>query len=254
LPRKGLDVDGVNVITAPTDAGVLVELWEEAEARLRPVSDLERRAAQARTEYERAGQFHRYETDVRTGKAKPPVVVLAPQAPPRYYLGACLRCSREMWMHSPKHRVPICGGAGHEHLHAVRSAVLPQAPDGPRTSRPALLPVLRPDPQRRAPCAAPSREGGRPMSREPSSAMHRGWRAFEQEPEPSQPKPGPPKRIPRIRVENPGEDKAINKLLTTTEKLSAEERKIVRGYRLSTGGDAARLERMRIDLDILEGR
>ena len=94
------------------------------------------------------------------------------------------------------------------------------------------------------------------MSREPSSPMHRGWRSFEA-PEPKPDllrKPQPPirRRPPRVRVENPGKDKAINKLLTTTEALTAEERVILRGYRLSTGGDAARLERMRIELDILK--
>lgn len=96
------------------------------------------------------------------------------------------------------------------------------------------------------------------MSREPSSPMMRGWSSYEAQPtpapEPTRPKPGPPKRIPRVRVENPGKDKALTKLATTTEALTADERRILRGYRLSTGGDAERLERMRIDLDIAMGR
>ena len=41
-------------------------------------------------------------------RAKPPIVVLAPSTHPRYFLGACLRCDVEMWVHSPKPRVPIC--------------------------------------------------------------------------------------------------------------------------------------------------
>ena len=75
------------------------------------------------------------------------------------------------------------------------------------------------------------------MSREPSSPMHREWKHYEKarppEPEPQQPKPSRPKRVPRVRVENPGRDKAIEKLLMTTEKLTVEERRIVQGYRIS---------------------
>lgn len=93
------------------------------------------------------------------------------------------------------------------------------------------------------------------MSREPSSPMHRGWRSFDQPPEPEPTKPAPGKgRNIRIRVENSGRDKAINKLLTTTEALSAEERKIIRGYRLSVGGETTRKERMRLGLDIMKER
>lgn len=88
--------------------------------------------------------------------------------------------------------------------------------------------------------------------------MMRGWGSFEAQPapesEPSHPKPGPPKRIPRVRVENPGKDKALTKLATTTEALTADERRILRGYRLSVGGDTSRLERMRVELDIAMGR
>jgi hypothetical protein len=93
------------------------------------------------------------------------------------------------------------------------------------------------------------------VSREPSSPMHRQWKYHEKvspPPEPENPKSSPPKRIPRVRVENAGQDKAIQKLLTTTEQLTAEERRIVRGYRLSSGGDAERIERARIELDILK--
>lgn len=85
--------------------------WEEAAARLsRGSSDLEQRAEQARTDYTRAKRFEHFEADVRAGRAKPPIVVLIPNAPPRYYLGECLDCSVELWVHKPKPRVPICRG------------------------------------------------------------------------------------------------------------------------------------------------
>ncbi|UAL31250.1 hypothetical protein K8W59_07260 [Nocardioides rotundus] len=57
-----------------------------------------------------------------------------------------------------------------------------------------------------------------------------------------------------MRVEGAGRDKAMQKLMTTTEKLTREERRILRGYRLSVGGDTSRLERMRVELDIAMGR
>ena len=44
--------------------------------------------------------------------------------------------------------------------------------------------------------------------------------------------------------------RAVAKLLSTTEALSAEERKIVRGYRLSQGGPVADAERRKIDREV----
>jgi hypothetical protein len=68
-------------------------------------SDLEARAAQVRTDAERASQFRRYEGDVRVGRAKPPAIKT-----PRYLLGCCLRCGIEIWVTSPRPRVPVCKG------------------------------------------------------------------------------------------------------------------------------------------------
>lgn len=76
--------------------------WAEA------VSTLEQRADQVRHDYERGRQFGRFDNDVRKGRAKPPVIVLTPAAHPRYWLGLCLDCNRELWVHSPKPRVPLC--------------------------------------------------------------------------------------------------------------------------------------------------
>lgn len=94
------------------------------------------------------------------------------------------------------------------------------------------------------------------MSREPSSPLHRSWQYHEKAepppPPPTQPKAGPPKRVPRVRVENAGRDEAIEKLLTTTEKLTVEERRIVQGFRLSKGGPKADAERRRIEQRIRE--
>jgi hypothetical protein len=92
------------------------------------------------------------------------------------------------------------------------------------------------------------------MSREPQSPMMRGWSAFK-EPAPLPPPPKKPRRRKfRVVVEPTRKEReqVTQKMTTTTEALTAEERRILRGYRLSVGGDAARLERMRIDLDIVK--
>ncbi|WP_166389601.1 hypothetical protein [Nocardioides ochotonae] len=83
--------------------------FEEAQARLSRAggSTLEQRASQAHADYERGLNLDRFSRSVREGRAKPPVVVLAPETSPRYFLGECLRCSREMRVHSAKPRVPI---------------------------------------------------------------------------------------------------------------------------------------------------
>jgi hypothetical protein len=97
-------------------------------------------------------------------------------------------------------------------------------------------------------------------SREPTSAAHRE-RLYaapappkaEPAPAPTQlPKPQPPRRRakPRVRVEGTARDRALTKALTTTEALSAEERRIVAGYRLSKGGPEAEAERKRIEQHI----
>lgn len=74
------------------------------------------------------------------------------------------------------------------------------------------------------------------MSREPSSAMHRGWNSYEAPPappKPTKPKRGKGKKI-RVRMEpTKKREQAVNKLLLSTEALTPEERKIVRGYRIS---------------------
>lgn len=83
------------------------------------------------------------------------------------------------------------------------------------------------------------------MSREPSNPLHREWQYLvkaEPPPKEEQPKASPPKRVPRVRVENPTQDPGVQKMLRekafrkfsmTTEALSEEERKIIRGYRIS---------------------
>lgn len=79
--------------------------WEAAAARLSP---LEQRAAQTRIDFERGVNLDRFDRAVKSGKAKPPVVVLTPGLRPRFFLGYCVRCDFEMWVHSPRPRVPIC--------------------------------------------------------------------------------------------------------------------------------------------------
>lgn len=92
------------------------------------------------------------------------------------------------------------------------------------------------------------------MSREPSSPVHRYRealaRAGNAEPEPAPPpKPKPGKRKFRVTVEpsKRRREQTLAKLTTTTEALTAEERLIVRGYRLSIGGPAAEAERRNIE-------
>lgn len=70
-------------------------------------SDLEQRAEQARADYARARQLEHFESDVRRGRAKAPVVVLAPRAEPRYFLD-CIDCEWTIWLHRPEPRVPLC--------------------------------------------------------------------------------------------------------------------------------------------------
>lgn len=52
----------------------------------------------------------------------------------------------------------------------------------------------------------------------------------------------------------PTRDRVVSKLLATTEALTAEERKIVSGYRLSTGGPAAEAERRQIEEQVRKGK
>lgn len=56
--------------------------WEQVAADLHTAtgSDLAERAEQARTDYERARQFEHFEAEVRTGRAKPPIIVLDREA------------------------------------------------------------------------------------------------------------------------------------------------------------------------------
>ncbi len=61
---------------------------------------------------------------------------------------------------------------------------------------------------------------------------------------------------PRPRRARPMRERAVSKLLPTPERaliqrgLSAEERKIIRGYRLSIGGPAAEAERRQIEREV----
>ena len=84
--------------------------FEEVSAALEAAtgSALERKAAETRRDYERGRQFQHFDNDVKRGRAKPPIVVLTPDAAPRYWLGHCLDCSVELWVHRPKPRVPLC--------------------------------------------------------------------------------------------------------------------------------------------------
>lgn len=95
------------------------------------------------------------------------------------------------------------------------------------------------------------------MSREPSSPMHRGWSAYDEpEPPPKKPRIRPGKRNFKVRVEPSKKQKqrALTKLTNTTEALTAEERKIVRGYRLSVGGSTAEAERRLLEGEIARTR
>lgn len=104
------------------------------------------------------------------------------------------------------------------------------------------------------------------MSREPSSGELRYWfTGGEPPPKPSPPpkanplaKPQPPpsrRRVPRVRVEGvSAAERAVLKLATTTTALTAEERRIIRGYRLSVGGAAAEAAKREIEIEIEKGR
>ena len=119
------------------------------------------------------------------------------------------------------------------------------------------------------------------MSRRPTSASNivrfNGGDAVPPPP-PEKPKALPPKKVPRVRVEMPkpkqqtqpgraesearqrraaatresARQKALTKLQTTTEALTPEERKIVRGFRLSGGAGfaAEQAERRRMEKEI----
>lgn len=66
--------------------------------------------------------------------------------------------------------------------------------------------------------------------------------------EPEKPKPKPP--APTRGYHARAYERAVTKQLTTTEALSAEERQIISGYRLSVGGEAAEAERRRIEREV----
>ncbi len=82
--------------------------WEAA------AGTLESRARQVRTEHERAHHLELYSQDVRRGRATgrhevtTTLPVQAAALEPRYWLGACLRCEREIWAHTLRPRVPVC--------------------------------------------------------------------------------------------------------------------------------------------------
>ncbi|MGY2700766.1 hypothetical protein [Nocardioides sp. HB32] len=101
------------------------------------------------------------------------------------------------------------------------------------------------------------------MSRrsEPQSAANRVWETHARTGEDTGPrvapptKPPPPKRY-RIRVEGlkPRRESVVSKWKTTTEALTDEERSIVRGYRLSVGGEAAETTRREIEAEVRRER
>lgn len=105
------------------------------------------------------------------------------------------------------------------------------------------------------------------MSAEPSSGAmrhalaHGGYQPAPQvEPEPKPKRlrivvePAKPRssRLPTAqhRDERGNYQRAVTKLTTTTEALTAEERQIISGYRLSMGGAAAEAERRRIEQEV----
>lgn len=69
---------------------------------------------------------------------------------------------------------------------------------------------------------------------EPQSPMMRGWDAYKQPSPPPKPKP---KKGRKFKVSVPPPEakrqEVVNKLLMSTEALSPEEKKILRGYRIS---------------------
>ena len=103
---RALD-DRDNLVSARTRHAKKFEEVSEALERATG-SDLERKADEVRRDFERSGHLTRFSEDVREGKAKPPVIVLTPQQPARYFFGQCLDCSVELWAHKPKPRVPLC--------------------------------------------------------------------------------------------------------------------------------------------------
>lgn len=110
------------------------------------------------------------------------------------------------------------------------------------------------------------------MSHEPSSAAHRwgqthgghaGYFPEEKPAPPAEPPRGPQRKrkfrvvvepaTPKPPVPQPTRgyyERAVRKQMTTTEALTAEERQIISGYRLSVGGDAAEAERRRIEKEV----
>ncbi|KAB2806925.1 hypothetical protein F9L07_28225 [Pimelobacter simplex] len=76
-------------------------------SRLRGTTTLAERAEQVRIEDERSRHLRRYDSEVRKGRAKPPVVVLAPDCPPRYTL-VCIGCDQTIHLHRPERVVPLC--------------------------------------------------------------------------------------------------------------------------------------------------
>ncbi|UMG94156.1 hypothetical protein [Nocardioides sp. TF02-7] len=63
-------------------------------------------------------------------------------------------------------------------------------------------------------------------------------------------KPQPPNRRRRRVPTDKQRERAFTKLTTTTEALTAEERQIIRGYRLSIGGEAAEAARREIEREV----
>ena len=112
------------------------------------------------------------------------------------------------------------------------------------------------------------------MSREPSSGEMRYAVAHGGYNNPGpEVKPPPPPKIPKRRFkivvpeakpqpvrgtlpsgqhrdERGNYQRAVTKMTTTTEALTAEERQIISGYRLSVGGAAAEAERRRIEQEV----
>lgn len=68
---------------------------------------------------------------------------------------------------------------------------------------------------------------------------------------PPEPKPPPqPTRRPQSARRSPKRDRALTKWVTTTQQLTADERKMVAGLRLASGGPLAEETRRQIEREV----
>ena len=80
--------------------------WEAA------AGTLDARTLPVREGHERGHHLRHHADVVRQGRATPgrAATPLAPllSAEPRYWLGACVGCERDLWVHTLRPRVPLC--------------------------------------------------------------------------------------------------------------------------------------------------